>query len=111
MPARPRARCRTALKSRQRLGPRRRRSAADRRAGSATAVLRWSFELSPPRAGEVAPVRHSSRAPQDVPGGDRTGWERFARFVVAEFERYLQCGILANGFARVRCVDWGDELL
>ena len=66
------------MKSRQRLGPRRRRSAADRRAGSATAVLRWSFELSPPRAGEVAPVRDSSGGPQDVPGGDRTGWERFA---------------------------------
>ena len=33
------------------------------------------------------------------------------RFVVAEFERYLRCGILANGFARVRRVDCGDELL
>ena len=33
------------------------------------------------------------------------------RFVVAEFERYLRCGILANGFARVRCVTCGDELL
>jgi hypothetical protein len=25
------------------------------------------------------------------------------RFVEAEFERYLACGILAYGFARVRC--------
>ena len=33
------------------------------------------------------------------------------RFVVAEFERYLRCGILANGFARVCCADCGDELL
>lgn len=33
------------------------------------------------------------------------------RFVVGEFERYLGCGILANGFARVRCVACGDELL
>jgi hypothetical protein len=33
------------------------------------------------------------------------------RFVVAEFERYLRCGILANGFARVRCTACGDELL
>jgi len=32
-------------------------------------------------------------------------------FVVAEFERYLACGILANGFARVRCSSCGDELL
>jgi len=30
---------------------------------------------------------------------------------VAEFERYLRCGILANGFARVRCIACGDELL
>ena len=33
------------------------------------------------------------------------------RFVVGEFERYLGCGILANGFARVRCTACGDELL
>jgi hypothetical protein len=33
------------------------------------------------------------------------------RFVVGEFERYLACGILANGFARVRCAACGDELL
>src|SRR6267142_1249125 len=33
------------------------------------------------------------------------------RFVAGEFERYLECGILANGFARVRCQACGDELL
>ncbi len=33
------------------------------------------------------------------------------RFVEAEFERYLGCGILAHGFARVRCGGCGDELL
>src|SRR6266851_3673372 len=33
------------------------------------------------------------------------------RFVEAEFERYLACGILAHGFARVRCGGCGDELL
>jgi len=33
------------------------------------------------------------------------------RFVVGEFERYLACGVLAHGFARVRCADCGDELL
>src|SRR5438876_7655614 len=32
-------------------------------------------------------------------------------FVVSEFERYLACGILANGFARVRCMSCGDEML
>ena len=33
------------------------------------------------------------------------------RFVIAEFERYLRCGILAFGFARVRCARCGDESL
>ena len=33
------------------------------------------------------------------------------RFVVGEFERYLACGILAHGFARVRCTACGDEPL
>src|SRR5207302_5093065 len=33
------------------------------------------------------------------------------RFVVSEFERYVACGILANGFARVRCTSCGDEML
>ena len=33
------------------------------------------------------------------------------RFVAGEFERYLGCGILANGFARVLCQACGDELL
>lgn len=32
-------------------------------------------------------------------------------FVISEFERYLDCGILAKGFARVRCTSCGDEML
>ncbi|TMB35759.1 MAG: transposase, partial [Deltaproteobacteria bacterium] len=40
--------------------------------------------------------------------GDGAG---LPRFVVSEFERYLACGILANGFARVRCASCGDEML
>lgn len=67
------------MKCRQRLGPRRGSSAADQRARRrATATRRWSFELPPPRAGEVAPARDCSGAPQDLPGGDRAGWERAA---------------------------------
>ena len=33
------------------------------------------------------------------------------RFVAEEFKRYLECGVLANGFARVRCGDCGHDLL
>src|SRR5207248_282703 len=40
------------MKCRQRLGPCRGSSAADRRARRATAIRRWSSELPPPRAGE-----------------------------------------------------------
>jgi hypothetical protein len=32
-------------------------------------------------------------------------------FVISEFERYLDCGILAKGFARVRCTACGNEML
>jgi hypothetical protein len=35
----------------------------------------------------------------------------FPRFVIRDFERYLRCGVLAHGFARVRCGACGDELL
>ncbi len=33
------------------------------------------------------------------------------KFVIEEFERYLECGILAYGFARVRCRHCHDEIL
>jgi hypothetical protein len=32
-------------------------------------------------------------------------------FVISEFERYLACGILAHGFARVRCTCGGEMLV
>ena len=31
------------------------------------------------------------------------------KYVVGEFERYLDCGILGKGFARVRCPDCGYD--
>jgi len=33
------------------------------------------------------------------------------RYVEREFDRYLDCGLLCRGFARVRCDDCSDELL
>ena len=32
-------------------------------------------------------------------------------FVVAEFRKFLHCGVLAHGFARVRCADCAFERL
>jgi hypothetical protein len=44
-------------------------------------------------------------AAERYPSGD------LPTFIAAEFERYLQCGILSHGFARVRCPTCRDELL
>ncbi len=33
------------------------------------------------------------------------------RYVERDFARYLECGVLAHGFARVRCESCKDELL
>ena len=41
----------------------------------------------------------------------RTDGGSFPGFVLAEFERYLKCGVLAHGFARVRCGDCHEEML
>jgi len=40
----------------------------------------------------------------------RTDGGSLPGFVVAEFERYLSCGILANGFARVHCDACGKDV-
>ena len=37
--------------------------------------------------------------------------ERVPQHVEAEFRRYLECGILAHGFARARCADCGHDFL
>ena len=41
----------------------------------------------------------------------RTDGGSLPGFVIAEFERYLRCGILAHGFARVHCDACGKDML
>jgi len=41
----------------------------------------------------------------------RTDGGSLPGFVIGEFERYLACGILANGFARVHCDACGKDML
>ena len=41
----------------------------------------------------------------------RTGGVGLPAFVVAEFRKFLRCGVLAHGFARVRCEDCAFERL
>jgi hypothetical protein len=57
--------------------------------------------------GEVAP--HHAIEPLSL------GWKRqmlgLPRYVERDFTRYLECGVLAHGFARVPCESCQDELL
>jgi hypothetical protein len=40
-----------------------------------------------------------------------TGGDGYPRFVEHEFRRYLDCGLLCHGFARLRCAECGYERL
>ena len=42
---------------------------------------------------------------------DRTDGAGLPAFVVSEFRKFLRCGVLAHGFARVRCADCAFEQL
>lgn len=46
-----------------------------------------------------------AEAAERYPGGE------LPAFIQREFERYLRCGLLCHGFARVRCTTCSDELL
>jgi len=46
-----------------------------------------------------------TEAAERYPSGD------LPEFIGCEFERYLRCGLLCHGFARVRCPTCRDELL
>lgn len=46
-----------------------------------------------------------AEAAERYPSGD------LPTFVRREFERYLRCGLLCHGFARLRCITCSDELL
>ncbi|MBS2022270.1 MAG: transposase zinc-binding domain-containing protein, partial [Deltaproteobacteria bacterium] len=82
--------------------------------------------VSPASAAAAQPASYRRREPERTLLHQlvRTHWKTFLaevasrtdggslpRHVTAEFERYLRCGILAHGFARVRCAACGDELL
>jgi len=43
-------------------------------------------------------------------GSDLQDWGLWSAYEKA-FRKYLECGIFAHGFARVRCDDCGDDFL
>jgi hypothetical protein len=42
---------------------------------------------------------------------ERTDGMGLPSFVISEFRKFLRCGVLAHGFARIRCGDCGFERL
>ena len=42
---------------------------------------------------------------------ERTDGVGLATFIVSEFRKFLRCGVLAHGFARIRCGDCAFERL
>ena len=85
--------------------------AYERHSGAASAPLPSSYRRrEPERSILYETVRtHWNTLLAEV--AQRTDGGSLPGFVVAEFERYLSCGILANGFARVHCDACGKDVL
>ncbi len=85
--------------------------AYERHPGAASGPLPWSYRRrEPERSILYETVRtHWNTLLAEV--AQRTDGGSLPGFVIAEFERYLSCGILANGFARVHCDACGKDLL
>jgi len=94
---------------------------------AANAAPAQSYERAPGAAGAALPGRWQRREPErtvlhkairehlrtflDTVRAGMDDGAGLPKFVEAEFERYLACGILAHGFARVRCGACGHEVL
>jgi len=52
--------------------------------------------------------RHLEIFLAEAQDADPMGWD-VPRWVERDFRSYLRCGILAHGFARVRCTDCGHD--
>ena len=84
----------------------------ERRPGTAAAPLPATYQRRAPETtvlhqvvrGHLGTLLAEARTASDD-GAD------LPRYVEQELLRYLDCGILAKGFARVRCAACGDELL
>ena len=86
--------------------------AYERESGAAAAPLRGSYHRHEPEktalygvvADHLETFLDTARQQSSTGGG-------CPKFVEREFRRYLGCGILANGFARLRCPSCGFERL
>ena len=86
--------------------------AYERHSGAASAPLPSSYRRHEPEGTVLHAAVREHLATFLVEAEERspTGLG-LPRFVREEFERYLHCGILAHGFARVHCGACGHDLL
>ena len=56
-------------------------------------------------------IRGGEGPPRYAAGGGERSGARPTRYVERDFVQYLECKVLAQGFARVRCESCKDELL
>ena len=79
----------------------------------------------PQRAPDVAPVRYERHRPEQTTlyrlvqqhaatffaQAEAAAGAELPQFVKDEFDAFLECGILAHGFLRLRCGDCGHDKL
>jgi hypothetical protein len=82
----------------------------ERTSGAAGQALRGGYQRRTPEHSVLHELvsRHAQTMLAELRDADGRG---LPRYVDRELAEYLRCGILAHGFARVRCSTCNDELL
>jgi hypothetical protein len=84
----------------------------EREFGAASGALPRSYQRRTPETSALyAVVRDNLETFLDDARMRSTTGTGYPHFIESEFQRYLDCGILARGFARVRCASCGFERL
>jgi len=86
-------------------------SAAQRQQIGHSATARGRYQRREPEKTLLHRIVRENLATFLVEAQDRYPSGELPGFIRAEFERYLRCGLLCHGFARIRCPTCHDELL
>ena len=86
-------------------------SAAQRQQIGHSATARGRYQRREPEKTLLHRIVRENLATFLVEAQDRYPSGELPGFIRAEFERYLRCGLLCHGFARIRCPAVHDELL
>lgn len=86
-------------------------SSAQRQEIGRSATVRRRYQHREPEKTLLHRIVRENLAPFLVEAQERYPSGELPSCIRAEFERYLRCGLLCRGFARVRCPMYHDELL